>query len=244
MGHMSLGTISASVNNMMFAEDGDPGLLIAFEGLDGSGKTTQRKLLKAWLEDNGEEVVATKWNSSPLFKGLIKAKKAGRLLDPMSYALLHAADFRHRLETVVRPALSEGKIVLADRYVFTGIARDCARGMSRERARRLYLSVRKPNLVFYFSALPQTSAKRIAASREMKFYEAGQDITGLDDPVESYLRFAPAVMQEYMQLHREFGFIIVDAERSICEQHRFIRDTYEQYLTTLTSRFQPNAIFA
>jgi len=54
---------------MMFAEDGDPGLLVAFEGLDGSGKTTQRKLLKAWHEDNGEEVIATKWNSSSLFKG-------------------------------------------------------------------------------------------------------------------------------------------------------------------------------
>jgi len=229
---------------MMFAEEGDPGLLVAFEGVDGSGKTTQRKLLKAWLEDNGEEVVSTKWNSSPLFKGLIRAKKAAHLLNPVSYAVLHAADFRYRLETVIRPALSQGKIVLADRYVFTGIARDVARGMTRDRARSLYFSVRKPNLVFYFSAHPLTTAQRIAASREMKFYEAGQDVTGLPDPLESYLRFAPAVMREYMQLHREFGFIIVNAEQPICEQHRFIRNTYEQYLTTLTSKFQPNAIFA
>ena len=66
---MKLGTMSAPVDSMMFAEDGDPGLLVAFEGLDGSGKTTQRKLLKAWHEDNGEEVIATKWNSSSLFKG-------------------------------------------------------------------------------------------------------------------------------------------------------------------------------
>ena len=66
----------------------------------------------------------------------------------------------------------------------------------------------------------------------------------LDDPLESYLRFAPAVMQEYTQLHQEFGFIIVDAEQSICQQHRFIRETYEQYLTTLSGKFQPNAIFA
>src|SRR2546426_1606786 len=140
---MRFGINSASLKDMMFTEESDPGLLIAFEGVDGSGKTTQRKLLKAWLEDNGEEVVATKWNSSPLFKGLIKAKKAARLLDPVSYAVLHAADFRYRLETVIRPALSEGKIVLADRYVFTGIARDVARGMDRERAMSLYTSVRK-----------------------------------------------------------------------------------------------------
>jgi len=68
------GTNSASLENMVFSDESDPGLLIAFEGMDGSGKTTQRKLLRAWLEDNGEEVVVSKWNSSPLFKDLIKAK--------------------------------------------------------------------------------------------------------------------------------------------------------------------------
>src|SRR5215467_7946386 len=109
---MKSGTQFALSKSMRFADEGDPGLLIAFEGLDGSGKTTQRKLLKTWLESYGQQVVVTKWNSSPLFKGLIKAKKAARLLDPVHYAVLHAADFRHRLETVIRPALRDGKIVL------------------------------------------------------------------------------------------------------------------------------------
>src|SRR5881296_139753 len=106
---MRFGINSASEKNMMFTEESDPGLLIAFEGLDGSGKTTQRKLLKAWLESNGEDVVVTKWNSSPLFKDLIKAKKALHRLDPHTYSILHAADFRHRYETVIQPSLREGK---------------------------------------------------------------------------------------------------------------------------------------
>jgi len=241
---MKFGTMSASLTGMTFADESDPGLLVAFEGLDGSGKTTQRKLFKDWLESNGEEVVVTKWNSSPLFKDLIKARKAARRLDPLNYAVLHAADFWHRFETVIRPSLQEGKIVLADRYVFTGIARDVARGMSRERSTSLYSSVRKPNLVFYFSAPPATLTKRITASREIKFYEAGQDTTGLDDPVESYLHFAPAVAQEYANLHREFGFIIVDAEQPICDQHQFIRHTYEQYPTKPTVQVQPDPFFA
>src|SRR5437868_11595303 len=105
-------TFSRASNNSMFAEANDPGLLIAFEGSDGSGKTTQRKMFRAWLENLHEDVVVTKWSSSPLFKPLIKARKAARLLDPANFAVLHAADFRHRYETVIRPSLEEGKIVL------------------------------------------------------------------------------------------------------------------------------------
>ena len=212
----------------------DRGLLIAFEGMDGSGKTTQRKLLKAWLEANGKDVVVSKWNSSPLFKDLIKSRKASRRLDPAHHSILQAADFRHRLETVIEPALREGKIVLADRYFFTGIARDVARGLDRTRTANLYLCVRRPELAFYFSAAAYTLAKRIVASRRIKFYEAGQDVTLLDDPFESYVQFAPKVMREYANLHRQFGFITVDAEQSIFTQHKFIRETYEEYLTAIS----------
>ena len=215
----------------MFDEAPDPGLLIAFEGSDGSGKTTQRKLFKAWLESRGEDVTVTKWNSSPLFKPLIKARKAARLLDPVSFSVLHAADFRHRYETVIQPALRDGKIVISDRYIFTGISRDVARGLSRQWSMNLYGSVRKPDIVFYFSAQAEVFAERIAASREMKYYEAGQDITGLDDPYESYLRFAPKVLGEYDRLHRQFGFAVVDARQPIYDQHRFIRETYMQRLS-------------
>jgi len=200
---------------MRFIEPDDPGLLIVFEGSDGSGKTTQCKLLQTWLEANGEEVIVSKWNSSPLFTDLIKAKKAARKLDPALYSVLHAADFRHRYETVIEPSLRDGKIVLADRYVFTGFARDVARGVNRARVANLYSRVRRPDLVFYFWATPYRLATRIAASRQIKFHEAGQDVTGLDDPFESYVQFASKVMQEYRSLHREFGFIILDAEQSI-----------------------------
>jgi dTMP kinase len=210
----------------LLAEPNDGGLLIAFEGLDGSGKSTQRKLIKSWLKSEGERVVTTKWSSSPLFKPIIKAKKAARLLDPIGYAKLHAEDFWHRYETLIEPALAAGKIVLADRYVFTGIARDTARGMSSERAMELYRGARRPDLVFYFRAPVETCASRILESRELKFYEAGQDVTGLNDAPESYLRFAPRVVSQYERLHQEYDFVIVDAKESIYDQHSFIRETY------------------
>src|SRR5581483_4164769 len=77
----------------------DRGFLIAFEGPDGSGKTTQRKLFKDWLIAEGFDVTTTKWNSSRVIKPIIKARKQARVLDEQEFCLLHAADFRHRMET-------------------------------------------------------------------------------------------------------------------------------------------------
>jgi dTMP kinase len=217
---------AGSYKNLLSDNSDDPGVLIVFEGPDGSGKTTQRKLFKSWLEANQKSVAVTKWNSSPLFKPFIKARKAARLLDPRTYAVLHAADFWHRHETVIEPALAGRKTVLADRYVFTGVARDVARGLDRAWSTKLYAGARRPDIVFYFNAPVNTCAMRIADTREIKFYEAGQDVTGLSDAYESYLHFESQVVSEYERLHEQFGFVIVDAKKSIHEQHHILRQAF------------------
>src|SRR2546425_13051918 len=84
------------------------GFLVAFEGPDGSGKTTQRKLFKTWLRSVGHEVVTYRWTSSPLIEPVLKARKLAHALSPGEYCLLSAAAFRHQLETEVLPALWEG----------------------------------------------------------------------------------------------------------------------------------------
>jgi len=204
------------------------GLLVAFEGPDGSGKTTQRKLFKTWLKSEGLEVVTTKWNSSPLIKPLVKVRKQVRSLSPEEFCLLHAADFRHRLETEVLPALWRGATVVADRYLFTALARDAARGLPFDWLMHIYAPILWPDIVFYFSVSPQTSGTRIAATRQPKYYEAGQDITGIDDPLASYTAFISRVIQEYEALAVVFQFVTIDAERSIAEQHREIREHFER----------------
>src|SRR5437870_13610014 len=73
------------------------GFLIAFEGPDGSGKTTQRKLFKTWLQTEGYEGVTTKWNPSELIKPIIQARKPVQALSPAEFWALHAADFGHRV---------------------------------------------------------------------------------------------------------------------------------------------------
>jgi dTMP kinase len=204
------------------------GLLVAFEGPDGSGKTTQRKLFKTWLTANGYDVVTTKWNSSQLIRPIIKTRKAIRVLSPLEFSLLHAADFRHRIERVVLPALWEGKLVIADRFLFTGLARDVARGLDFDQVLKLYQPLLWPDLVFYFSVSARTSRQRIAATRTPKFYEAGQDVTEMDEPTASYERFITRVIREYESLALIFRFVTVDAEQSIHDQHQRIRKLFRE----------------
>jgi dTMP kinase len=219
---------SRSLRALIAAREKRRGLLIAFEGPDGSGKTTQRKLFKSWLESEGHDVVTTKWNSSAMVKPLVKARKVARSLSPEEFSLLHAADFRYRLETEILPALWEGKTVVADRYLFTALTRDAGRGLDFHWLLEIYSPIFWPDLVYYFSVSPETSKNRIAAERQPSFYEAGQDVTGIEDPVESYSQFIARVMREYESLALIFRFVTVDAEQSIYEQHREIRNLYSQ----------------
>jgi len=206
----------------------DRGLLIAFEGPDGSGKTTQRKLFKDWLVGEGYDVVTTKWNSSKLIKPIIKARKNMRSINQQEFCLLHAADFRHRLENDIMPALVADKMVVADRFLFTALARDAARGLELDWLLHIYSPLYWPDIVFYFSVSPETSGKRIAATRTPKYYEAGQDVTNINDPFESYRQFISRVIQEYEALAVIFNFITIDAEKPIYDQHLLIRKLFQE----------------
>src|SRR5712692_6847144 len=204
------------------------GLLVAFEGPDGSGKTTQRKLFKTWLQAEGYDVISTKWNSSDLIKPLIKSRKTVRALNPEEFSLLHAADFRHRVEHVVLPALWGGKIVIADRFLYTGLARDEARGLDLDWILNLYQPLLWPDLTFYFAVSSQTSSQRVTAARTPNFYEAGQDVTNVVDPVQSYQRFISRVISGYDSLAVIFNFTTIDAEQSIGPQHYRLRELFRE----------------
>ncbi len=204
------------------------GLLVTFEGPDGSGKTTQRKLFKAWLKSEGYSVTTTKWNDSALIKPIIKSRKATRALSGEEFSLLHAADFRHRVEQEVLPALWDGTLVIADRFLFTALARDVARGLEREWVKSLYEPFLWPDIVFYFAVSAKTSGERVSALRMPNYYEAGQDVTLVDDASASYQKFITKVIREYETLARQFHFVTIDAEQPIGEQHHTIRKLFRE----------------
>src|SRR3990172_18632 len=104
------------------------GKLIAVEGIDGSGKSTQLYLLKRWLEMQDLKVFLTEWNSSVMVKNITSKAKKLQLLTPTTFSLIHCTDFADRYESQVLPLLRAGYIVLCDRYVYTAFARDIVRG--------------------------------------------------------------------------------------------------------------------
>jgi dTMP kinase len=101
------------------------GVFIAFEGGEGTGKSTQSKLLKKWLEKEGEEVVLSREpGGTDLGVGLRKillGHETGEI-SPRAEALLYAADRAHHVFSVIRPALERGDVVVTDRYFDSSIA--------------------------------------------------------------------------------------------------------------------------
>jgi dTMP kinase len=101
------------------------GVFIAFEGGEGTGKSTQSKLLKKWLEKEGEEVVLSREpGGTDLGQGLRKillGHETGAI-SPRAEALLYAADRAHHVFSLIRPALDRGDVVITDRYFDSSIA--------------------------------------------------------------------------------------------------------------------------
>ena len=200
------------------------GRLIVVEGIDGSGKSTQIKLLHKWLEARGHQVVFTEWNSSDLVRQATKRGKKKNLLTPTTFSLLHATDFADRLTYRIVPYLKAGITVLADRYIYTAFARDIARGVDPRWARDLYSFAVKPDAAFYFRVPIEVAVERILGTRaKIKFYEAGMDLGLSPDAVESFRLFQGRVLKEYDRMTEEFGFRVIDGTRPIDSQQQQVR---------------------
>jgi dTMP kinase len=206
------------------AELNYPGRLIAVEGLDGSGKSTQIYLLKRWLELQGLRVFFSEWNSSELVKSATTKGKKQTLLTPTTFSLIHATDFADRYERQLVPLLKAGYIVLCDRYVFTAFARDTVRCCPPAWVRGIYSFAHLPDLTFFFKADLEVSLQRILDGRpQLKFFEAGMDMKLSSDPYESFRIFQGRLLEQYLAMSGEFGFLIIDANQPIEAQQTVVR---------------------
>ncbi len=201
-----------------------PGRLIAVEGLDGSGKSTQIYLIKRWLEDQGLRVFFSKWNSSILVRSATSKGKNRALLTPTTFSLIHATDFADRYERQLVPLLRAGYLVLCDRYVYTAFARDTVRGCPPDWVRGIYSFATRPDIVFFLKARLETSLGRILHSRaKLKYFEAGMDLRLSADIRESFRIFQSRILEQYLAMSTEFDFTLVDANLQIEEQQSLLR---------------------
>jgi len=192
-----------------------PGKIIAIEGTDGVGRSTQIQLLREWLEVQGYGVVETGWTRSELMQPTIELAKASNTLNKLTFQLLYATDFADRLEKEIIPALQAGFVVLSDRYIYTAMARAGVRGVDRTWIRNLYGFAIVPHLVFYLRLDEKTLIRRVLQSRGMDYWESGMDMKLGDDIYESFRAYQKSLLKEYASMADEYNFRVLDGRRKI-----------------------------
>jgi dTMP kinase len=192
------------------------GKLIVLEGADGSGRSTQADLLTAWLERKGYATVNVGLNRSNLVSREISEAKQGNVLTRTTLTLFYATDFADQLENRIIPALKAGFVVLADRYIYTLIARDVVRGGDPAWLESLYGIAIVPDIVFYLQVSPRQLIERnFQKHATLDYWESGMDLGLSRDMFQSFLKFQDLMQSEFRRMQKTYGFDIINGNRSI-----------------------------
>ena len=192
------------------------GVFIAFEGGEGIGKSTQSKLLKAWLEQEGETVVLSREpGGSDLgieIRKILLSHSTGEI-SPRAEALLYAADRAHHVYSVIRPALARNEVVISDRYFDSSIAYQGAGRVLEPgevaRISRWATESLFPTLTIIIDLPPQIGLSRLKSKDRLE-----------SQPMDFHER----VRQEFLQLAAldPERYVIIDGNQSIEDTHAAI----------------------
>lgn len=204
------------------------GIFITFEGPDGSGKTTQIRLLADHCKQQGYDVVLTREPGGTPISEAIRAlllDPSHKEMDGVTEALLYAASRAQHVAEKIRPALEKGCIVLCDRFMDSSIAyQGYARGLGDDVriVNEFAVQGTQPDITFFMD-LPAAEGKaRVASARS------------LDRLEQEDLSFHNAVYEGYRKLmdHYKDRYVCIDASRSIEEISSEIRREFDAYVAS------------
>jgi dTMP kinase len=191
------------------------GKLIVVEGADGSGRSTQIEALVEWLEGTGHATVQVGLKRSTLVSEELEQAQKGNILSRTTLSLFYATDFADQIENIILPALKAGFVVLADRYIYTLMARDIVRGMDEAWLENLYGIALEPDAVFYLNVPPEELVQRtFAKNASLDYWESGMDLGLSRDMFDSFMRYQTAMQKTFRRMQTTYGFTIVDGLRS------------------------------
>src|SRR5215468_12550741 len=200
------------------------GRLIVVEGADGSGRSTQIAMLVQSLEGSGHATVQVGLKRSTLVSSELEEAQEGNILSRTTLSLFYATDFADQLENSILPALKAGFIVLADRYIYTLMARDMVRGMDEAWLKNLYGIALEPDAVFYLNVPPEELVQRnFAKNAALDYWESGMDIGLSRDLFDSFMKYQTAMEKTFRHLQTTYGFTILDGMRSPDAIHMELR---------------------
>jgi dTMP kinase len=208
------------------------GLLITFEGIEGSGKSTQLRLAADWLKDRGIPLYCSREPGgteigAEIRKILLSQKTVA--LAPFSETLLYLADRFQHITEILLPRLESGDLVLCDRYHDSTVAyQGYARGISLELISQIWsrsgLAI-EPDLTLLFDVDPEIGIRR---SLE-KLQEQRLDESRFE---QEAIEFHTRVREGFLALSRENPerIVLVDAVDAPDDVHRSVRNTLEKFL--------------
>jgi len=200
------------------------GVLIVIEGMDSSGRSTQIDKIAPWIEEKGYAVSRVGLKRSQLVGDALDAAKQGNVLSAQTMALFYATDFYDQLENRILPALRAGYVVLADRYIFTLMARDIVRGVEYEWVKSLYSMAVIPEAVYYLNVSWRTRVDRtLSAHHTLDYWESGMDIGLSRDWFDSFAIYQRLMSTQFRRMQKEYGFEIINANRNAEEVDRDLK---------------------
>ena len=207
------------------------GRLIVIEGADGSGRSSQIRLLVDWLEASGHATTQVGLKRSNLASEELERAKNGNILNRTTISLFYATDFADQLENIIIPSLRAGFIVLADRYIYTLMVRDMVRGLDSDWVKSLYSIALKPDAVFYLKLPPEKLIQRnFMKNHTLDYWESGMDLGLSLDMFDSFVQYQKLMADKFDELRKTWGFTTIDADRSMSELNRELRGNVERVL--------------
>ena len=221
------------------------GSLVVIEGMDGSGRSTQIALLQEWLESEGFAVQTSGLRRSNLVGRDIDELLAKNAATRLTLALMYATDFFDQVEHRILPALRSGTIVLADRFIFTLIARGVVRGINREYMSGLYAMALRPHLTFWLNVRPETAfGREFKKAQAISYWEAGRDMSLSHDLYWSFIRYQTMIKREFEVMAKRHSFLELDGEASVSAVNKQLRQRIAEQLGIRATKYTPSAALA
>jgi len=207
------------------------GRLVVIEGPDSSGRSTLIERITAKLEADGHAVLNTGLKRSELIsQGIIEAKR-NLGIGKRTLSLFYAADFADQLQNKIIPALEAGYVVLADRYIYTLMARNTVRGIGRRWSHELFGFAMIPNLVFYLDVEPTELVHRVFQKfASLDYYESGMDMGLSDDMYESFVIYQARMVREFRSMEKKYGLVPIDANRPVTDVCTDLQERIDWFL--------------
>jgi dTMP kinase len=218
------------------------GTLVVIEGTDGSGRSTQISLLTEWLESEGFAVQTMGLRRSYLVGEDIDGLLAENSITRTTLALMYGTDFFDQLERRILPALRSGLVVLADRYIFTLIARAAVRGIGNDYLHGIYETALRPDLTFWLDVKPEVAFDReFKKSQAISYWESGRDMSLSNDLFQSFIKYQSLIKKEFEYLSKRHSFIELDGEASIPEVNNILRKRIASHLGIRSTAYKPSS---